>query len=114
MPERRRENGLIGNELHLIEGLAVVPLLISILPHIRVGCVHHCYEDVEDEDDGDALVSSPHEYAHEVRELNRLHVHVYILRAGILRGVAAFVDNDILRTTGRKHPPVHGSDQSFN
>ena len=67
-------NAILSQQVYLKECFAVLPFCIDILPDLGVGVVHLGDEDVEEEDDGDALVHGPQGEAHHVRELEREHL----------------------------------------
>ena len=54
---------------YLVKCFAVLPLCVHILPDPQVGAVHEGDEDVDEEDDGDALVHGPHGETSHVGEL---------------------------------------------
>ena len=68
-PEGRGEDSAREEELDLIERLAVLPLSVRALPNTMISGVHHGNEDVDQENDGDGLVDSPHGHTHQMREL---------------------------------------------
>ena len=63
------------------------------MPDLGEGGVHHGDEDVDQEDDGDALVAGPHSVANKMRKLHRNLADLKILLP--ILGVHALVGLDI-------------------
>ena len=84
----RKEELCLGNKeaqdeksctIYLVVSPAEPPLLVNTGPHLRVGTIHDCNQDVQHQDGHHDLINAPDDHAHEVIELEGKLLLVLVL-----------------------------------